>query len=148
MIYIFLANINNTTSLQEFIPLSEAEIQTILRQTWVNLDMFLRGVSLSSCPQHRLNLLFLLNAILSFKVCAQLWTKFFHFSYLYPDYRRSILAATGLESDFTDLTVAGHHHVGSSFFLSPASYDGLRDTEAEQWTGSTSSSLRGHGLLW
>jgi hypothetical protein len=36
------------------------------------LDIFLRGFSLSSCPQHSLRVLLLLNAMCLFKVCTQL----------------------------------------------------------------------------
>jgi hypothetical protein len=48
------------------------------------LDIFLRGFSLSSCPQHSLKVLLLysrllLNPTCLFKVCTQMWTEFFIF---------------------------------------------------------------------
>jgi hypothetical protein len=46
-------------SLQQFLPLSEAEIQGLLQPTQANLGYFLRGFSLSSCPQHSLKVLLL-----------------------------------------------------------------------------------------
>jgi hypothetical protein len=41
-------------------------------QSWI---IFLRGFSLSSCPQNSLKVLLLLN-VMSLKVCTQLWTEF------------------------------------------------------------------------
>jgi hypothetical protein len=46
-------------SLQQFLPQSEAEIQGLFH--------LLRGFSLSSCPQHSLKVLLLLNATLLMK---------------------------------------------------------------------------------
>jgi hypothetical protein len=49
------------------------------------LDIFLRGFSLSSCPQHSLKVI-LHYSHLSFKVCTQLWIDF---SYFHPDCPKS-----------------------------------------------------------
>jgi hypothetical protein len=61
------------------------------------LDIFLRGFSLSSCPQHRLKGLLLLNPMCVFKVyvlkCEQ------NFLFFDPDYPASGLTVTGLSRD-------------------------------------------------
>jgi hypothetical protein len=44
--------INKNSSLQQFLPLSEAEIQ--YRMAKAKFGIFLSGFSLSSCPQHSL----------------------------------------------------------------------------------------------
>jgi hypothetical protein len=44
----------NKKSLQQFLTLSEAEIQVSFIQFKPILDIFLRGFSLSSCPQYHL----------------------------------------------------------------------------------------------
>jgi hypothetical protein len=64
------------------ITIAEAEIQVSFIQLKPILDIFLRGFSLSSCPQHRLKVLLLLNPMSFFKLalsCEQ------NFSYLDPD---------------------------------------------------------------
>jgi hypothetical protein len=50
------------------------------------LDIFLRGFSLSSCPQSNLKVLFAPKRYVSFKVCTQPWIEFFIFSYFDLDY--------------------------------------------------------------
>jgi hypothetical protein len=82
--------INKKKSLQQFLPLSEAEIQGLLHPAHPVLDIFLRGFSLSSCPQHNLKVLLLLNPLYSTV------NRIFHFSYSDPDYLTSELTATGL----------------------------------------------------
>jgi hypothetical protein len=52
-----LMKINKKISLQQFLPLSEAEIQGLLHPAEANLGYFLRGFSLSSCPRHSLKVL-------------------------------------------------------------------------------------------
>jgi hypothetical protein len=65
--------INKKKSLQQFLPLSEAEIQFFIQLKPI-LDIFLLGFSLSSCPQHSpLALIpFARKSHVSFKVCTQL----------------------------------------------------------------------------
>jgi hypothetical protein len=71
--------INKKESLQQCLPLSEAEMQGLLHpgQTRPVLHIFLRGFSLSTCPQHSLKVLLLESfLILNFmcrllKVCTQ-----------------------------------------------------------------------------
>jgi hypothetical protein len=46
--------INKNISLQQVRPLSEDEIQGLLHPAQANLDIILRGFSLSSCLQHSL----------------------------------------------------------------------------------------------
>jgi hypothetical protein len=54
--------VNKKISLQQFLPLSEVEIQGLLHLAQANLRYFLaRGFSLFSCPQHSLEVLLLLN---------------------------------------------------------------------------------------
>jgi hypothetical protein len=50
---------NKKISLQQFLPLTEAEIQGLLHPAEANLGYFLAGFNLSSCPQHSLKILLL-----------------------------------------------------------------------------------------
>lgn len=61
---------NNKISLQQFRPLSEAEVK----------DIFLRGFSLCSCPQHTLKVLLLVN-----RTCVHVLDCERNFSYFSPD---------------------------------------------------------------
>jgi hypothetical protein len=71
-----------TTRTQE----AEIQLQPIL-------DIFLRGFSLSSCPQHSPKVLLLLNLICLLK---QVLSREQNFSYFDPDYPTSGLTAAGL----------------------------------------------------
>jgi hypothetical protein len=58
--------INTKISLQQFLPLFEAEVQGLLHSAQANLAIFfLRCFSLCSCPQHglKVKVLLLLNAM-------------------------------------------------------------------------------------
>jgi hypothetical protein len=50
IIWVVLVKIK-TILLQKFLPLSEVDIQGLLHPAEANLDIFLRGFSLSSCHQ-------------------------------------------------------------------------------------------------
>jgi hypothetical protein len=85
--------INRKILLQQFLPLSEAEIQVSFIQVKPVLGVFLLGLSLSSCPQHSLKALFFLNPLFLLKYfinCEQ------NFSYLDLDYPTFGLTVTGL----------------------------------------------------
>jgi hypothetical protein len=64
--------INMKISLQQFLPLSEAEMRVSFIQLMPILDIFLRGFSLSSCSQHSLKRPLAPKPHVSFKVCTQL----------------------------------------------------------------------------
>jgi hypothetical protein len=61
IIYVMLMKINNRISLQQFLPLSEAETQGLLHPAEANLGYFLLGFSVSSRPQHSPKALLVLN---------------------------------------------------------------------------------------
>jgi hypothetical protein len=64
--------INKKISLKQILPLSEVEIQGLLYKAQDNFGIFMCDFSLSSCPEHGLKLLLLLNPTTLFKVCTQL----------------------------------------------------------------------------
>jgi hypothetical protein len=54
--------INKKKSLQQFLPRQKLKSRVTFIQLKLVLDIFFRGFSLSSCPQHSLKALLLLNA--------------------------------------------------------------------------------------
>jgi hypothetical protein len=67
------------SSLQQFLPLSEADIQSLLHLAEANLDSFLRGFSFSSCPQLSLKVLLLLNHMCPLMYVVNCEQNFFRF---------------------------------------------------------------------
>jgi hypothetical protein len=82
--------IHKKISLQQFIPLSEAEIQGLLHPAEANLGYFLEWFQSLQLPSTQSESPLAPKSYLSFKACTQLWTEFFIFNtsiriILHPD---------------------------------------------------------------